>query len=447
MEWWKDVKAIESIRDFALLQALTPFKFPTQLFQHARTIQTHINLLVDAVSQDYQFLSDTLKSVVANDDFTRRLMEIHKKVTSDNKQTCTFSIQRSDYMIDKKPGVGPTLKQIEMNTIAASCFALTQDKMENLFSFVRSRFQPSSENSSIPPNKCLDILTEGIAIAWKEYASDKSCVLFAIDEGETNIYDSRPIEFLLWTKYKIPVIYRSLLELSKQGRLGPQRELLVSGQEVAVVYFRTGYSPEQYPTDKEWDARLLCEMSRASNCPSVGYQLAGTKKVQQALTVPGILEKFCDDSDAVASIRTTFAGIYSLENNAEGDWAIERALKNPADFVVKPQREGGGNNFYDDDVRIFLEGIRHTSEREAYILMDRVHPPVQPGLVLWLGKNIVTPVDLTCELGILGVFLRKQSEVMMNVEGGYILRSKSATTNEVGLNAGFGALDLPTLVS
>ena len=42
---------------------------------------------------------------------------------------------------------------------------------------------------------------------------------------------------------------------------------------------------------------------------------------------------------------------------------------------------------------------------------------------------------------------RKQSEVMMNVEGGYILRSKSATTNEVGLNAGFGALDLPTLVS
>ncbi len=42
---------------------------------------------------------------------------------------------------------------------------------------------------------------------------------------------------------------------------------------------------------------------------------------------------------------------------------------------------------------------------------------------------------------------RKQNEVMMNVEGGYILRSKSATTNEVGLNAGFGALDLPTLVS
>ena len=28
-------------------------------------------------------------------------------------------------------------------------------------------------------------------------------------------------------RYKIPVIVRSLLELSKQGRLGPRRELIV----------------------------------------------------------------------------------------------------------------------------------------------------------------------------------------------------------------------------
>lgn len=34
----------------------------------------------------------------------------------------------------------------------------------------------------------------------------------------------------------------------------------------------------------------------------------------------------------------------------------------------------------------------------------------------------------------------------MNVEGGYILRSKLATSNEVGINSGFGALDLPNLV-
>lgn len=52
-----------------------------------------------------------------------------------------------------------------------------------------------------------------------------------------------------------------------------------NGLEVAVVYFRSGYAPEQYPTDKEWNVRLTIERSKALKCPSIHYHLAGTKKV------------------------------------------------------------------------------------------------------------------------------------------------------------------------
>lgn len=48
---------------------------------------------------------------------------------------------------------------------------------------------------------------------------------------------------------------------------------------VAVVYYRSGYELEAYPTEKEWDIRLLIERSQAIKCPSVQYHLAGTKKV------------------------------------------------------------------------------------------------------------------------------------------------------------------------
>ncbi len=65
-----------------------------------------------------------------------------------------------------------------------------------------------------------------------------------------------------------------------------------------------------------------------------------------------------------------------------------------------------GNNFYDDSLCAILEKIRYTSEREAYILMDRIFPPKQQGLVLWQGKGNISRVDLTSELGILGVYLR-----------------------------------------
>ena len=36
-----------------------------------------------------------------------------------------------------------------------------------------------------------------------------------------------------------------------------------------------------------------------------------------------------------------------------------------------------GNNYYGNDVCVKMEEIKDTSEREAYILMDRVHPPPQ----------------------------------------------------------------------
>lgn len=68
------------------------------------------------------------------------------------------------------------------------------------------------------------------------------------------------------------------------------------------------------PVSKVWDVRLTMERSRAIKCPSVQYQLAGSKKVQQALALPGVVERFIKDPDVVKKIRATFAGLYPLEH-------------------------------------------------------------------------------------------------------------------------------------
>ena len=43
-------------------------------------------------------------------------------------------------------------------------------------------------------------------------------------------------------------------------------------------------------------------------CPSVGYQLAGAKKVQQDLARPGVLERFLDSPADAELCRACFAG-------------------------------------------------------------------------------------------------------------------------------------------
>lgn len=71
--------------------------------------------------------------------------------------------------------------------------------------------------------------------------------------------------------------------------MGEDGTLTVDGGavEIAVVYFRAGYAPNDYFGRAEWDARLKLERSTAIKSPSIGYHLAGTKKVQQVLAQEG----------------------------------------------------------------------------------------------------------------------------------------------------------------
>lgn len=58
----------------------------------------------------------------------------------------------------------------------------------------------------------------------------------------------------------------------------------------------------------------MLERSCAVKCPDIATQLAGTKKVQQELSREGVLERLLPGQpEAVARLRATFAGLYSLD--------------------------------------------------------------------------------------------------------------------------------------
>ena len=68
-------------------------------------------------------------------------------------------------------------------------------------------------------------------------------------------------------------------------------------------------------------------------------------------------------------------GLWSLddlEDPATKD-IMERANAHPEQFVLKPQREGGGNNLYGEAA---AERLRQPRGLAAYILMQRIQPPI-----------------------------------------------------------------------
>lgn len=74
--------------------------------------------------------------------------------------------------------------------------------------------------------------------------------------------------------------------------------------------------------------------------------------------------------------------------------------------MLKPQREGGGNNFYGSDVREVMLKMKDSKERTAWILMERIQPPLSTGYIVRPGGPNPPPLcEMVSELGIFGVII------------------------------------------
>ena len=118
-----------------------------------------------------------------------------------------------------------------------------------------------------------------------------------------------------------------------------------------MCYYRSGYDPSHY-SDQGWETRALLEGSKALQIPDVAMQLCGTKIMQQRLTDPHVIDRFLWDArpGERAGLVELFAKQFSLAPSADGDSMAREAVISPDAWVLKPQREGGGNNYFGEQL-------------------------------------------------------------------------------------------------
>lgn len=122
------------------------------------------------------------------------------------------------------------------------------------------------------------------------------------------------------------------------------------------------------------------------------------------------------------------------------------------DWVLKPQREGGGNNLYHTRLASFLANNNTNSNNNGYVLMRRLHPPVQRRAVFYKFGAASVGAAIS-ELGVFGSYLgcgddaSDASDVTINGKYlGYLLRTKGAEVDEGGVATGFAVLNALYLV-
>lgn len=453
---------------------LFPSIFPKECFEEGLSIQKAYNELYSAIARDEEWLRDVIGELIDVDDFVARLWRTHLEVKKEGyAQDLSLGLFRSDYMVHQEHSAATShlgLKQVEFNTIASS-FGGLSSKVSAMHKYLLAiDAYPSSTSSIITKDglrssESAASLAKGLAVAHKAYGADHSdkplCVLFVVQNPERNVFDQRHVEYALLENHGVRTFRLPFGETLSHTQLDSDRTLLYTPPsspsityEVTTVYFRAGYSPDDYTKDEDWAARLHIEKSRAIKCPSILTQLAGCKKVQQVLATPQSphLNRFLPDAKVASRLLATFAPIYPLDESEAGQQARELATKpaSAARYVLKPQREGGGNNIYRTSIPPFLEKLPK-SHWPAYILMEMIEPPPLQNAILRNGE--IQKGGVICELGVYGVCLwrngrgdAKRGEIVESWEAGYLLRTKGDQSEEGGVAAGFGAVDSCCLV-
>lgn len=400
----------------------------------------------------------------------------------------------------------PSLKQVEFNTISSSFGGLAKlvaalhthlatfptplsplaYPQHPLFTTGSTDGAPFKSQGVPPPNHAVETLCTGLAAAHTAYGPSKSspslplCILFLVLDHERNIFDQLALSTHLQHRNSVPSFRLPTSQILTRTSIPPSnvsRPLIYTppsspstAYEATVVYFRSLYAPAQYNSPTSWTARHHLERSAAIKCPTVLTHLAGSKKVQQALTTANSLERFLPHHppSTLASLRSTFAPQYDLTPSSEG-LRLATDPSTAVNHVLKPQREGGGNNIYRSSIPAFLKSIPEPSY-SGYILMELIKTPPEARNTVLRSDGSVVSGNVISELGIFGACLwrrgerteaaahirvglagaghtgiglsgRPLPEILHNEEGGYLLRTKGKDSDEGGVAAGFSSLD------
>jgi len=186
----------------------------------------------------------------------------------------------------------------------------------------------------------------------------------------------------------------------------------------------------------------MLECSLAIKCPSIDLHLTTFKTFQEHFGRKGFLENYLEVTD-LPKIRAFLSGFWSLmDRTAETEKIVEKAISHPESYVLKSHREGGGNNFYNEELRKMLQnGQKDWSILTNLFLMEKITTPETPAHLLRNGELLYA--NTVSEYSRYGIFISSQEKLMLNIDGGHLVRTKKSDVGEGGVATGFAVINIP----
>jgi glutathione synthase len=407
---------------------LHPWQAPAGFYTQAHAASFLYNKLYHRVSQAREFLDSHLEASRRVDAFVGGL---YRCLPDKPIERPAVYLSRHDFM-PAQTAKGVTPKQVETNLMAASLGYASQ----RVNACVRYLYDGTALGDQVLAHQGGSTITRGLAEAYRQFAAPKEVVLFIVPPGEVNAFDQRAMQAELVLQHGVPVVRTTLNELGQHGEIR-NGKVHLHGRAAAIAYFRGGYSPDHYTFEGAWEGRRLLEHSDTISIPSVTVQLANTKKIQQVLSIPAELERFVEPGEA-GQLLETMVGLSAIDAPLQDTTARQAALLDPESWVLKPSREGGGNNYFGAEMVSQLNAMDQ-QQAQAFILMEAIKQ--QPFRAVRLVEGEVVDGPCVTELGFFTYSIWQGDELQSEDVEGYLLRTKDVANREGLVLGGYSFLD------
>ena len=466
--------AVESAVDWSLLHglamksgtasadhcafSLAPMPIARERFHQLRQVVPLMGRMINAVSNDHDFLSEAIEPLQGSDCLFDHLYEQYQTLHTEGQAPARKSllIMRTDFMDDEQ--LGP--KIIEFNGIAAGMGPFGQ-RAHQLHQYLQEtqaeefHLWAGSDSVDLVANAAIENLASGVAAAARKVREDSQesgapVFMIVVQPDEDNVYDQKLLKLALQAR-GIKTVRRTLRRLYDDLSTGDNNRLQLAGiGSIDAVYYRTGYQAEDYVAHDVEESRccealgttraFIEEHNVAVNA-TVAQQLATSKRVQMLLTeMPAKeLTRFGLTLEEAEKVKFYLGEMRGL-NEQSLDWFKQQSNR---DWVLKNQGEGGGHCIFDEDILPKLETLAQQPEsHDSWALMRRLRPKHRPHEALLVRKGEAYVVDdLVSEIGMFTVHFEGEPVTENNGYAGYLIRSKPAEVQEGGVHSGLGVVD------
>ncbi|KAL3089277.1 hypothetical protein niasHS_006999 [Heterodera schachtii] len=275
--------------------ALYPSPFPRTLFQQAVDVHQAMLLLYFRISSDYAFLKDAHRQVVNSErksiiqSLIRRLDNLYN---DGFQQPVAMFCQRADYMASEDDNGQIVLKQVEVNTGAVGSFA-TSPRFSQLHRRMVANAGLDASEAVTPVDQSDKMYAETLYHSWQKFGNDEAVILFIHGSPYSHLMlESRQIVHKLEeiTSKKVKSRFITLKEAFSRLKIDPIDKSLIFDDKyvVAVLVDRIG----REISDAELAVCVEFERSTAIKSRPMSFFVSHTKRMQQVLSTPGIVERF-----------------------------------------------------------------------------------------------------------------------------------------------------------